>query len=220
MKLLKLIILIVLPLLTIGLCITSDKGGRVFFTALILFLICERTWEALYTSKEKNKEKIEGDWTLPVSMISYIFLVILCLIEFYICKREANLIVMSIALATYITSIFLRLWAVATLGDQWSIHITGIDKLNAKRRLVLSGPYRFIRHPVYLGIILEQCAIPLVANLYITFIIMLVTSVIIQSLKARLEEEAMRKRLGEEYIRYAASIPRFNIFFGFLKGLK
>lgn len=213
MKLLKLLILLGLPTLTLLFYFTnSAKPEKLIFSAFILFVIFERTWEGLYTSKDNDMDRIEGDWTLPASTISYIVLIVFCLIEFYSISRKPILCVMLSGVCIYAVAIFLRLWAVVSLGDQWSVHIIGKDKLSGNRRLIMKGPYKYIRHPVYLGIILEQVGIPLVFNLFYTAIIIGCISVALQLAKSNLEEGEMQNRLGEDYKDYIRNTPRFNPF--------
>jgi len=218
MKLLKGIILLGLPIATVLFCLMNPgREGRLIFSIFILFVIFERVWEGLYTSKDKKIDKIEGDWTLPVSIISYILLIVFCLLEFYLVKRNINLYVTWLAFFAYSFALFLRLWAVKSLGNQWSVHIIGINKIEADRRLIKSGPYKYIIHPVYLGIILEQVSIPLVANLYYVFLIFACLTIPFQFLKARLEEKEMESYLGEAYVKYKTLTPRFNFILGLLK---
>lgn len=215
MKILKLIALIGLPLtVTLLYVIGYDRRGNGIFTAFMLFVIFERVWEGLYTSRDKDRDTLEGDWTLPVSVCSYILLVELCLIEFYTVKTALNVGVLAVAAIMYFFALFLRLWAVRSLGKQWSVHITGRDKLSGERRLIQAGPYRYIAHPVYLGIILEQLSIPLIAGLYYTFAIVACFAIPFQFLKAKIEETEMRRYLGESYGAYIQRTPRFNLFLG------
>jgi protein-S-isoprenylcysteine O-methyltransferase Ste14 len=218
MKLLKGIIFLGLPIAAVMFYLMNPgRDGRLTFSIFILFVIFERVWEGLYTSKDKQLDKIEGDWTLPVSIISYILLIVFCLFEFYLVQRDINLYVTGLALFTYLFALSLRLWAVKSLGNQWSVHIIGTNKIEAERRLIKSGPYKYVVHPVYLGIILEQVSIPLVANLYYVSLIILCFAIPFQFLKARLEEKEMEKYLGEEYTKYRTFTPRFNLIRGVLK---
>ena len=51
----------------------------------------------------------------------------------------------------------LRLSALRALGDSWSTRVTRFA--DGERRVVTSGPYRHIRHPNYLAVILELAAL-------------------------------------------------------------
>ena len=119
---------------------------------------------------------------------------------------------MTIGILGYLVALSLRVWGVKSLGDQWSIHIIGNAKLPIAQRLITSGVYKYMRHPVYLGIILEQIAIPLIPNLYYTFFIALAFTVPFQLLKIRIEETEMTKRFGSNYVAYKKSVPAFPLF--------
>ncbi|OGW85113.1 MAG: hypothetical protein A2987_04540 [Omnitrophica bacterium RIFCSPLOWO2_01_FULL_45_10] len=209
----KVVIIVFLPLVALTLYFLYPfKENKLIFTIFILFFVFERTWEGLYTSREKDKDKIETDWTLPISVLSYVALVLLCLAEFYMIDRRVNLLAGIVGMTGYTAALFLRIWGVRSLGDQWSIHIIGESKIQTGQMLITGGAYKYMRHPVYLGIILEQISIPLLANLYYTFFIALAFTIPFQLLKIRLEEAEMEKRFGNNYVAYKKSVPAFNLF--------
>jgi protein-S-isoprenylcysteine O-methyltransferase Ste14 len=89
-------------------------------------------------------------------------------------------------------------WARWRLGRNWSWSVT----LKADHAIIETGPYRFVRHPIYTGLIvagvctaalegkalsMAGCAL-MVAGLWI---------------KARLEERFLGEELGEDYRAYA-----------------
>jgi protein-S-isoprenylcysteine O-methyltransferase Ste14 len=96
----------------------------------------------------------------------------------------------------------LHAWARRTLGPMWS----GVVQVRAQHVLVERGPYRLVRHPIYLaGLLLALGSFllhpsPATACLGGGFAAGVV-------LKAWLEERALRSVLGEQYARYAARVP-------------
>ena len=54
----------------------------------------------------------------------------------------------------------LRIWTIRTLGDSWNARAAVPENL----RPVTDGPYRYIRHPNYVAVILEFAAVPMVAG--------------------------------------------------------
>jgi len=88
-----------------------------------------------------------------------------------------------------------RLWAILVLGDRFT---RGIE---AHRELVLAttGPYRFLRHPLHLGLFLLTMGTALFTGTY--FGILLTAVLMSVALRARIaaEESALRDALGERY---------------------
>ena len=54
-------------------------------------------------------------------------------------------------------SLLLRVWLWANLGRLWNVRIVN----RADQPIVTHGPYRWVRHPNYLAVILEIAAVPL-----------------------------------------------------------
>ena len=61
----------------------------------------------------------------------------------------------------FILAIMLRNWAIKTLGECYSPHI----KINMNHVLKKNGPYRFVRHPIYLSLIAELLGAIVVSKL-------------------------------------------------------
>ncbi len=61
----------------------------------------------------------------------------------------------------------LRWWAIATLGQHWTVRIADSLRLG----VVSSGPYRWLRHPNYLALIVELEALPLMHSAWLTALI-------------------------------------------------
>jgi len=58
----------------------------------------------------------------------------------------------------------LRWWCVTTLGRQWNTRVIVVPGL----ALVRAGPYRWLRHPNYLAVVIEGIALPLVHAAWVT----------------------------------------------------
>lgn len=69
-------------------------------------------------------------------------------------------------LALFLASNLLRLWVVRTLGDLWSVQVMDSTQLG----VITTGPFRFVRHPNYTGVILELISLPLIHTAWITVI--------------------------------------------------
>lgn len=58
----------------------------------------------------------------------------------------------------------LRIWCILTLGPWWNARAS----VDPGLRVVAHGPYRWIRHPNYLGVLLEVLGLPLAAGAWWT----------------------------------------------------
>jgi methyltransferase len=65
----------------------------------------------------------------------------------------------ALALGALAAASALRAWTLATLGDAWSTRVTRFAY--GRRPVVTRGPYRYVRHPNYLAVIIELAALPL-----------------------------------------------------------
>jgi len=82
----------------------------------------------------------------------------------------------------------LRWWCIATLGRQWNTRVIVVPGLP----LVTAGPYRRLRHPNYLAVVVEGAALPLVHSAWITAGAFTVLNAAVLRVRLRCEEAARR----------------------------
>jgi protein-S-isoprenylcysteine O-methyltransferase Ste14 len=97
----------------------------------------------------------------------------------------------------------LRLWPVAVLGNRFS----GLVAIQPGHTLVTSGVYGIIRHPSYLGLLVNSLGWALAFRAGVG---LLLTALIIPPLLARIraEERQLRSQFGAEYDAYQARTSR------------
>ena len=83
----------------------------------------------------------------------------------------------------------LRIWTLRTLGESWSTRVTHFPR--GGRRVVTGGPYRFIRHPNYLAVILELALLPLVGGVVATALAVTALNALVLSRRIPLEEREL-----------------------------
>jgi methyltransferase len=83
----------------------------------------------------------------------------------------------------------LRLLAIRTLGPRWTVNIVTLPEAPPVER----GIYRYIRHPNYLGVVLEILAVPLVHTAYLSAIIFTVLNALVLTVRIRAEEKALHQ---------------------------
>jgi protein-S-isoprenylcysteine O-methyltransferase Ste14 len=99
------------------------------------------------------------------------------------------------------------LWARATLGRNWS----GIVTLKEGHELIQRGPYRFVRHPIYTGVLTMSFATALVESRLAGFIGVL-TMFASFWIKLEFEERLMLQQFPEQYAAYKQHVKRIIPF--------
>jgi protein-S-isoprenylcysteine O-methyltransferase Ste14 len=88
-------------------------------------------------------------------------------------------------------------WSIIVLGKQFSVNVT----IQKDHKLITRGPYKYIRHPRYLGIIVFLTGIPLVfISIIPLFLDLLLIIVLIWRIKD--EEKLMSQEFKEEWEKY------------------
>jgi methyltransferase len=104
-------------------------------------------------------------------------------------------------LALVLAAQALRWWAVAALGERWSTRIVVLPGAPP----VVTGPYRWLRHPNYLAVAVEIVALPLAAGAWRTAIAASAGNALLLAVRIRAEERALGRAWGEAF----GGKPRF-----------
>eukprot|EP01024_Parvocaulis_polyphysoides_P039830 TRINITY_DN3604_c0_g2_i1.p1 TRINITY_DN3604_c0_g2~~TRINITY_DN3604_c0_g2_i1.p1 ORF type:complete len:208 (-),score=14.84 TRINITY_DN3604_c0_g2_i1:210-833(-) len=101
--------------------------------------------------------------------------------------------------------VFLRMWSMRTLGPLFTFQI-GIRK---DHTLIKTGPYKFVRHPSYVGLFLAQYALVIFDGLRNPklLIIFVPLSAIKFCLRIWSEEKMMKEEFGKEWTQYCLETP-------------
>jgi methyltransferase len=90
----------------------------------------------------------------------------------------------------------LRWWCISTLGPRWNTRIVVIPGLP----LVGSGPYRWLRHPNYVAVVVEGIALPLVHTAWITAVVFTVLNGGLLWVRISAENAAMDQALTRDRV--------------------
>lgn len=113
-----------------------------------------------------------------------------------------NLFYFWIGAGVTVAGLLFAVWARVHLGANWSRSVT----VKEDHQLIVSGPYRIVRHPIYTGILTgfvgSAIALGQVRGI-LAFVLILVALYF----KWRLEEKWMREEFGQTYADYARRVP-------------
>jgi protein-S-isoprenylcysteine O-methyltransferase Ste14 len=115
---------------------------------------------------------------------------------------DGTQIILKIAgLIVYLAGLGFTLWARRTLGKYWGLSTSLDVKLFDEHQLIQSGPYAFVRHPMYFGAWTFMFGLLLLYPTW-TILILLVSMLTAFSGRARREEVALAERFGDSWVEY------------------
>lgn len=120
---------------------------------------------------------------------------------------SAPLRALALALGTllYVAGLALVLSGRLALGQMYNVSSSFGAQLYSGHRLITHGPYAFVRHPMYLGILLTGLGGLLLYRTW-TFALVLATFLGLPE-RARHEEKALAAEFGEQWEAYRQRVP-------------
>jgi protein-S-isoprenylcysteine O-methyltransferase Ste14 len=113
-------------------------------------------------------------------------------------------IVFSVAtVALAVGSVWLVASAVRTLGKQWAF----AARLVEGHKLITAGPYRFVRNPIYTGMLGMLVATGLAMEHWKHLVVAIVLFAVGLAIRVRSEEKLLRAAFGKEFDDYAKRVP-------------
>ena len=109
-----------------------------------------------------------------------------------------------LALAAMMLGLAIRTWAVLTLGRFFTMHMA----VQNDQSLVRGGPYRFVRHPSYLGAFIMYAAAAAFLHAWIAGTAVAVLLPLAFARRMRYEEEMLLQKFGREYESYRAEVRK------------
>ncbi len=108
------------------------------------------------------------------------------------------------ALAVAVGAQALRWWAVAALGERWNTRVIVVPGVSP----VTGGPYRFLRHPNYLAVVLEMAAVPLTHGAWLTALVFSALNAALLAHRIPAEERALGRPYAEAFGDRLRLLPR------------
>jgi protein-S-isoprenylcysteine O-methyltransferase Ste14 len=109
----------------------------------------------------------------------------------------------AVAVAIAVGSVWLTMAAVKTLGKQWNVRAAVVEG----HALVTHGPYGWVRHPIYLGMLGLLVATGQAQSHWAALMVGLVVAVAGTMVRVREEERLLRAEFGVAFEAYRARVP-------------
>jgi methyltransferase len=163
-----------------------------WFTLLVAAVAVERIVELWVSARHlrwaRERGGIEsGAGHYPLMAAVHSLLLVSCVVEVHVADRPFIPGLGWPMLAVVAGTQALRWWCVRTLGPQWNTRIVVVPGLP----LVARGPYRLLRHPNYVAVVLEVAALPLVHTAWVTAIVFSVLDAVVLSIRIPAEQRAL-----------------------------
>lgn len=113
-----------------------------------------------------------------------------------------SLLAYGIGLALLVAGLAFAVWARVHLGRNWSGSVT----VKEGHELIRSGPYAYVRHPIYTGLITAVLGTAIISGTLRAALGLVIITVSLLR-KLRTEEAFMRDTFPGEYQRYCAQVP-------------
>ena len=94
--------------------------------------------------------------------------------------------------------ICLTWWALRTLGRFYRPVVT----IHEDHQVVTSGPYRYVRHPIYAGAMVVMVGVGLALGNWLSLVLCVVLPLAAYVVRIRVEEGALEEALGDSYREY------------------
>ena len=110
--------------------------------------------------------------------------------------------------ALFVTGLFLRWWAIVTLGRFFTVDVT----IEPNHQLIDRGPFRVVRHPSYSGVLLAFVGLALTMGNWAALLVILVPIGAAFVHRMNVEENALSGALGRQYFDYMRRTKRLVPF--------
>jgi protein-S-isoprenylcysteine O-methyltransferase Ste14 len=131
-------------------------------------------------------------------IIAISFAAIISWIPLFQFRSRGTSIVFWIGIIIISLGLFLRYWSIHILGKYFRTTV----ELEESHKLIQKGPYKWIRHPSYSGIILFCTGYGLAVQNWLSLIIAISLPTVALLYRIKIEEEALVKGIGAEYEAY------------------
>lgn len=159
------------------------------------------------SARASQKDKYSR-WFIMLAHLAGLWLPLL---EYFLAPSEDSSSLIALGACVFALGVFIRLVAISTLGEFFTGHIQVTDK----QKVCDNGIYNYIRHPSYVGLIFLNVAPAILLGTHLSFLAVLIMTILSNFYRVKLEEELLVSGLGEAYESYMRRtgrfIPKFNM---------
>ena len=181
---------------------------KYIFIGIVVAVILQRLLEVRLSDRHKAEilkrgGQEHGDNLLGAVKVLQVSWWVAMIVEVWYLGRPFIPVLAVIALTATMTGQVLRYLSMQALEWRWTLPIMTVPGMP----VVESGLYRYLRHPNWLGVILEIAFLPLIHSAYLTGIAFSLANAWLMSRRIQTEEQALSENTN--YAAAFANKPRF-----------
>ena len=123
-------------------------------------------------------------------------------------QRQPHSWQIALSIVSFALGIFLSWTSTRALGRQWRIDAG----LSSDHELIMAGPYRFVRHPIYTSMLCVLLATGFVVTPLPLFVLAIVVFVFGTEIRVRVEDKLLASQFGETFQQYQQNVPAYIPF--------
>jgi protein-S-isoprenylcysteine O-methyltransferase Ste14 len=149
----------------------------------------------------KNEQKANRLNSTTSRLAFFLVLLSVLFIPYFISPKHqqyvsGNLSIKILGVIIFYSGIVLAIWARRHLSTNWGLPMAKKKNLS----LVTSGPYKFVRHPIYTGLLLAILGTAIVKDY--SWFILLVFAVVFAVFSSLREEQYLEHKFSDRYFDY------------------
>jgi methyltransferase len=175
--------------------------SRIFFTCVVAVVIGQRLIELKISNHNVATLLSQGGKQYPseyhkLAINLQILWFIAMLGEVWILQRPFFSHLAGVALLAALIGQFLRYFSMQALGLRWTLPLVTLPEAP----IIKSGIYGYLRHPNWLGVVLEIPAVPLIHSAYLTAIVFSISNALLMVQRIQAEENALQNNCSKTNI--------------------
>jgi methyltransferase len=172
---------------------------RLLYTALVVVVALGRLAELRIANR--NFQSLVARGGMEAGAEHYRWMVLLhvlflaaCPLEVWLLDRPFIPALAAVMLVLLSLAALLRWWVISSLEGRWTTRVVVLPGMPPVTR----GPYRFLRHPNYLAVIVEIFSLPLVHTAWLTALVFSLSNAVMLRVRIRAEEAALARASNYE----------------------
>ncbi|MCW3087521.1 MAG: isoprenylcysteine carboxylmethyltransferase family protein [Sediminibacterium sp.] len=207
---------LVFTIVAIGLLNFAPLAARpeliLHYKSILLAIAAACLWlsQPAFSTAETKRDQTSDRFSIVVILIMSSLCVVTAVSEWAYMNHaeQSSLALTLVGAALLLGGIGIRIWAIRTLGK----HFTATVTLTDDHQLVKDGPYRWVRHPSYLGAFMALVGCPVFLNAHWAILIAVAAMTIAYYLRIGVEEKMLSAYFGQRYLDYKKDTKRIIPF--------